>query len=392
MWKPADIRRSDVRGVAFGVAALIVLMVLDLSQNPTTNFASALVVAPVLTAALSSPRGVAIVGVLAVAGAGFLVRHDAHVGAPGIKVGVVVVGSVVAVLISRDRVRREAKLVRLQSVAEAAQRAVLPELPAREGPAVVAGWYVSATEESLVGGDFYDVHAYQDRARWIIGDVKGKGISSVRIMAAVLGAFREAAGRVVSLEDVAVRIDERVASLAGEEDFVTGLVGELAPDGTVSMVNCGHPAPLKITSGMPVSLSPRRCALPFGLDPVFSTDSHVLSRGECVMCFTDGVTEGRTATGRFVDVERLARGLAGEDASTTARTVRERLDEQLVDGRFVDDTAVLVLQFDPAIVAPGDASDSAMRLRQVPVPHSSTSVPPTPRPAEATRRSATPTG
>jgi phosphoserine phosphatase RsbU/P len=80
-------------------------------------------------------------------------------------------------------------------VAEAAQRALLPDLPEHQGPVVVAGWYVSATEEALMGGDLYDVMGYQQSARWIIGDVKGKGIEAVRMAAGVLGAFRESAGR-----------------------------------------------------------------------------------------------------------------------------------------------------------------------------------------------------
>ena len=241
--------RDDLRGVLFGLAVLAALGLLDLSLNPATNFATALVMAPVLCAALARPQAVAAVGALAVVGAGLLVAYDAHVGAPGVKVGLVAAGTVLAILISRDRLARAARLARVVSVAEAAQRALLPDLAERVGPAVVAAWYVSATQEALIGGDFYDVTGYQQSARWVIGDVKGKGIEAIRMTAAVLGAFREAAVRVGTLREVAVRIDERVSSLAAEEDFVTALVGELSPDGAVRLINCGHPPPLRLTPG-----------------------------------------------------------------------------------------------------------------------------------------------
>jgi serine phosphatase RsbU (regulator of sigma subunit) len=252
-------------------------------------------------------------------------------------------------VISRDRITRAVRLARVESVAEAAQRAVLPDLPEREGSAVVAGWYVSATEEALIGGDFYDVMGYQQCARWIIGDVRGKGIGAVRMAAAVLGAFRESAGRVDSLSEVATRVEERVSSLASGEDFVTGLIGELSPDGTVRLVNCGHPPPLQITSGALVPLHMGRPSLPFGVNPAFITESFTLTPGDCLWCFTDGVPEARTAFGRFVKLDKLAQGLAGAGAATTALTIRERLSAELVNNRFEDDTAVLVIQYDPLL-------------------------------------------
>jgi hypothetical protein len=343
-------RRDDIRGVALGLAVLAALVLLDLSLNPATNFASAMVMAPVLTAALSRPRTVALVGTLAAAGAGFLVAYDSHVGAPGIKVGLVGVGTILAMLISRDRIRRAASLARVRSVAEATQRALLPELPERVGPAAVAAWYVSATEEALVGGDFYDVIGYQQSARWVIGDVKGKGIEAIRVTAAVLGAFREAAVRLPSLNQVAARMDERVSALAGEEDFVTVLIGQLGPDGAVRLINCGHPAPMRLTTGSPAVMTTGWRSRPLGLHPEFRTEEFRLDPGECLWCFTDGVGEAPTTNGRIVDLEGLGRGLAESGAAKAAAAIRERLTGQLAHARFDDDTAVLVIQFDRPFV------------------------------------------
>ena len=212
---------------------------------------------------------------------------------------------------------------------------------------MVAAWYVSATQEALIGGDFYDVVGYQQSARWVIGDVKGKGIEAIRMTAGVLGAFREAAVRVDSLGEVAVRVDERVTSLAAEEDFVTAVIGELHPDGAVRLINCGHPAPLRLTPGPLVAMTSGWHSPPFGLNPDFTTDAFRLDPGESQWCFTDGVTEARTPLGRDLDMDQLGAGLAGLGAAQAAVTIRERLADQIASDHFDDDTAVLVIQYQP---------------------------------------------
>jgi hypothetical protein len=358
-----QVRRDDVRGVVLGLAVLAALALLDVSLNPATDFAAALVMAPVLCAALAGPRAVAGVGALAVAAAGFLVSYDAHVGAPGLKVAVVVAGTGLAMLISRDRNTRAARLARVESVAEAVQRALLPNLPGRVGPASVAAWYVSATEEALIGGDFYDVICYRHSARWVIGDVKGKGIEAVRMTAAVLGAFREAAVRLGSLREVAERMDERVSSLAAEEDFVTALIGELGPDGAVRLINCGHPPPLRLTSGAPVALTTGWHSSPLGLHPVFRTEAFQLDGGECLWCFTDGAAEARTAVGSSVDIYKLGSRLAETGAARAAETIRERLADQRASNHLDDDTAVLVIEYDRPLV-PFTGGGLAARVRE----------------------------
>ena len=56
-----------------------------------------------------------------------------------------------------------------------------------------ASHYQSATTQALVGGDLYDLAMTQFGPRFIIGDVKGKGLDAVSRCAAVLAVFRELA-------------------------------------------------------------------------------------------------------------------------------------------------------------------------------------------------------
>jgi sigma-B regulation protein RsbU (phosphoserine phosphatase) len=69
---------------------------------------------------------------------------------------VVVVGRGFATAIAVSRTSRERRLAQIIQVAEVAQRAILRPIPARLGAMTFATRYLSAAEEALIGGDFYD--------------------------------------------------------------------------------------------------------------------------------------------------------------------------------------------------------------------------------------------
>ena len=67
--------------------------------------------------------------------------------------------------------------------------------------------------------------------RLLVGDVRGKGLASVRTATVVLGEFRAAASDVDDLAEVARLIDRRLRPYLGEEDFVTAVLAEISDDG-----------------------------------------------------------------------------------------------------------------------------------------------------------------
>jgi sigma-B regulation protein RsbU (phosphoserine phosphatase) len=117
-----------------------------------------LIAGPMLAAVnLAGPRTVLVAGsalVLAVA----LGPVDGIWGTPDhlIRCLVVAVGGGFATAIAVSRTRREQRLAQITQVAEVAQRAILRPVPARLGPMTFATRYLSAAEEALIGGDFYD--------------------------------------------------------------------------------------------------------------------------------------------------------------------------------------------------------------------------------------------
>ncbi|MCX4649327.1 SpoIIE family protein phosphatase [Streptomyces sp. NBC_01446] len=90
----------------------------------------------------------------------------------------------------------------------------------------------------------------------IIGDVRGKGLSSISDAALLLGAFREAAHHHADLAGLTRYLEGSVtrdlAELTetdqrAEEDFITAAVLEI-PDQepVIHVINCGHPPPLLV--------------------------------------------------------------------------------------------------------------------------------------------------
>jgi hypothetical protein len=258
-----------------------------------------------------------------------------------------------SVFVSLVRSRRDAHLVTVRTVAEAAQLAVLPPLPERIGPVRCAGLYRAAQRGTLVGGDFFEVRAGPCGVRAVMGDVQGHGLSAVGTVASLLGAFREAVLDERNLEAAARRLERRlvVDSSATEhaELFATALLMEFSGDAsTVRIVSCGHPPPLLMRDGQVVELEIEPGApIGLGLFDVSPPKERTvpLRHGDRLFLASDGVTEGRNRSGDFYPLpERLVKFADAEPAALT-----DRVWEDLV--RFCttvrDDVTMLVLTPQP---------------------------------------------
>ena len=105
----------------------------------------------------------------------------------------VATAAVLAVGINRLVGRGNARLATAREIAEAAQRAVLPEPAERIGGLEIAARYEAAQEGAFIGGDLYAVQDTPHGVRLVVGDVRGKGMGAVAVVAVLIGAFREAA-------------------------------------------------------------------------------------------------------------------------------------------------------------------------------------------------------
>lgn len=254
----------------------------------------------------------------------------------------------------REQSGRLADVVR---VADAAQRAILPELPQRIGPVGIAAAYRSSAAEATIGGDFFEAVPFRDGVRLVIGDVRGKGLAAIRTASLVLGAARFLAEELTELDEVIATIDRRLRRHLGEEDFVTACIVEISPAGQYHLVSAGHPAPLLVRHSAitPFQVSP---SPPLGLDAHPVTVSGQLLLGDRLLLYTDGLVEARGQDGRFVPLERLVGGMADRELHEAVASVLQRLDAET--SRADDDLALLAVEYVP-VPQPTLASNSAAR-------------------------------
>jgi len=256
---------------------------------------------------------------------------------------VVAVGGGFATAIAFNRTGRERRLAQITRVAEVAQRAILRPIPARLGAMTFATRYLSAAEEALIGGDFYDAAFTPRGLRLIVGDVRGKGLPAVQLASVVLGCFRETAFAEADLEGLAAALDRRVSGELGEEDFVTVVLVEFGPQGWLRLVNCGHPPPLLVQPTGRRLLEPRQPVPPLGLDPTPVVEQVRLGPEDRLLLYTDGLVEARSADGRQFELDERV------EACLTAATLDRALDGLVglllahAGSRLDDDLALVLL-------------------------------------------------
>ena len=238
--------RMPLVGAGLALLVLVVLVTVDLSIPPGHAVLTSLFgLSPLIACAVVPVPGTAAIGALAI-GAAFASgwwNDTMGTAQQNVRILDVVMVSIAAVAIAAVRVHREHQFAQLSAIAEAAQRAILPVLPTHLGGVAVATRYRSAARGTLVGGDLFDCYHSESRVRFLIGDVRGKGIAGVEQAARVIRAFRQSAALRESLTDVAREMDDYLADFFGEEEFVTALLVEVSGPGQLTLHNAGHPPP-----------------------------------------------------------------------------------------------------------------------------------------------------
>lgn len=273
--------------------------------------------------------------------------------------GVTVAGVVAAV----TRLRREAELASVRSIAEVAQRVLLRPVPRRAGHLRAAVSYTSAVAEARIGGDLYEVVASPAGVRVIIGDVQGKGLEAVETAAVVLGAFREAAHDEKTLEGVGERVQRAAERTVSGEKFVTALIAEISPENGTTLLNFGHPPPMVVSpDGTVVFPEPPAYSLPLGLgaDGAERAAPFTVSfrPGDQLLLYTDGVTEARSADGAFYPLGQRAGILSAHDPQAALEALRADLIQHS-RGPLHDDAAMLLLRYRDRASAPADGVGGA---------------------------------
>ncbi|MEU6084194.1 PP2C family protein-serine/threonine phosphatase [Streptomyces sp. NPDC047108] len=268
--------------------------------------------------------------------------------------------AVLALLINRVVRLGDRRLASARTIAEAAQRAVLPDPAERIGGFDVAARYEAAHAEASIGGDLYAVQDTPYGVRLIVGDVRGKGLGAVEAVAILIGSFREAAEQEATLDGLARRLEgalrresARQEELEPYEGFTTVVLAEVHPAGgpadasSLRLLNRGHPSPLLLyEDGRLSTADPKVAALPLGMDDLGVwpdlVQEFAFPGGATLLLFTDGVTEARNARGVFYDPGERLRGMHFPDPGTLLDALVDDVRRHAA-GEAPDDMALLAV-------------------------------------------------
>ncbi|GIM97235.1 PP2C family protein-serine/threonine phosphatase [Paractinoplanes toevensis] len=331
-------------GLGAALVLLAVVSAVELADGPRAHFVGLLAAVPFLAAVFAFWQTVLVAGVLATVVGTIFVGSDSAQGMAGpVTIAGIILATGIAATVATIRQRQADRIVELQKLAAVAQQAVLRDVGPRVGALAVAGRYISATAAADIGGDLYEALDTPYGVRIIIGDVRGKGLDAVRLASIVLGSYRHVAYERADLKMMVADLDRAVARSVGDEDFVTAALVE-ERGGTLTIVNCGHPAPLLLRRGQVIPLEPPSPAPPLGFMPEVKVRVERLEPGDRLLLFTDGLGEARREGEFFPTADRawrlLGHGTVGDGLAS--------LEAALVDwvhGRLEDDIALVLLEY-----------------------------------------------
>ena len=212
----------------------------------------------------------------------------------------------------RDLVATTAAKERIEgelSIAHDIQMSILPKMlpPFFSHPAFTLFAVVEPARE--VGGDFYDFFLLDDdHLCLVIADVSGKGVPASLFMAVTKTLIKATAKAALSPAEILGQVNRQITHDNDQSMFVTVFCALLdLRDGTLTYTNAGHNPPLLLpVQGAPhyLSGSPQ---LVIGAceDYVYQTASIQLAPGDCLLLYTDGVTEAMNLQDDLYSEERL---------------------------------------------------------------------------------------
>jgi len=239
---------------------------------------------------------------------------------------------------------------RLEDEMAVAREIQLRLLPQR--PPTLPGyrWASTYRPSRLVSGDYYDFfNQIPNRLGFAIGDVSGKGIPAALLMASLragLHAQRESRGGV---RELVAKLNRLLCQCTEPSKFVTFFYGELhQAEGRVEYVNCGHNPPLHVGCNGELGLLHEGGML-LGMLEEIPLDMGVaqIASGDCLVLFTDGVTEALDRRQRPYGEHRLQKLVVEHrrrSAEELLRTILEDIDAFTGGIPQSDDITIVVMK------------------------------------------------
>lgn len=247
-------------------------------------------------------------------------------------------------MVVRERMEREVQLAR------EIQRTFLPSrLPQPNGWDLDARWQTARQ----VGGDFYDIFSLgKDHLGMVIADVADKGMPAALYMTVTRTLIRASVHHVKSPARVLERVNNLLVPDAQNGMFVTAFFAMLdLQSGELVFANAGHNRPfVQRQNGLIEQLPKGGMALGV-LDNTPLEDQVIhLQPGDCLVLFTDGVTDTFSSLGEAFSEDRLRPVIVAEAGQSAVRML-DAIDLALEEFRgsepLGDDVTLLAVRRQP---------------------------------------------
>lgn len=247
---------------------------------------------------------------------------------------------------ARERMESELK------IAHDIQMSILPKtfpaFPTREEFDLFA--LIAPARE--VGGDFYDFFQLSDNLLcFVIGDVSGKGVPAALFMAVTKTLIKSFAREDITPDAILSHVNQELAADNDACMFVTLFCSVFDMNtGEMQYANAGHNPPLLIKNDGTIQWLPRSGALVAGAMPgvQYQSEKLLLSPGDSLYLYTDGVTEAMNPAGELYSEERLEKNLsslAGRDITETIHEVTDSVHRFADGAAQSDDITMLMIRY-----------------------------------------------
>ncbi len=236
-------------------------------------------------------------------------------------------------------------------IANEVQRILLPS-----EPPVVEGFDVAGTNlpARYVSGDYFDyIPLDADRCGVVIADVSGKGIPAALLMAMTRTALRLLATGGLSPAEVIHQLNAQLYPDIREDMFISMAFVVLdRRNGKVQLVRAGHDAPLLYRAADKSVTKVNPPGMAVGIDSggafnrVTNDFSLVLEPGDCLVLYTDGVTEAQDRNGDEFGLEAMIRSVqasASEGAAGIIQRVTSDVKAFIGDQPPHDDITLITI-------------------------------------------------
>ncbi len=216
----------------------------------------------------------------------------------------------------------------------------------------IPGWQLAATLEPArqIAGDFYDfIDLPEGRLGILIADVADKGLGSALYMALSSTLIRTFASQYHRDPALVLKTaNQQILRNARANLFVTVFFGVLDPaSGLLCYANAGHNPPYLFgqKNGLQVL---NNTGMPLGVDEEneWGQNEVVISQGEILLMYTDGVTDAQNSAGEFIDRKIILSALQqnlGKSVPDVQKSILDKVHRFVGEAPRFDDLTLVII-------------------------------------------------